>query len=140
MSEILDRNVLEHSDVLSKLTRDIEALSDGPVTWSRGALTPRRTQHTVFVNGEITLEGAERPLVDANVETLAQMTLEAVKAHRGSIEGPVGLVWRIEPELHLFGDRLQLYTRLCFEPSLTQVAPGVWVETRMTESFPWVNR
>lgn len=125
---------------LDKLKSDIEALSAaGRILWSRGALTPRLTQHIVFANG------AEKPetqapafLAEASVVDLCAMTLIAVTAYRQKFEGPVDLIWRREPSLdsHWGGGKIAVSVRLCFEPTLVQVASGVWVEERLTRTGP----
>jgi len=73
------------------------------------------------------------------VERMCAMTLTAVTAYRNSVPGPVDLVWRVEPELRTdpeTGTR-SLYCRLCFEPSLVNVANGVWVESRLSLLDVW---
>lgn len=127
------QSALDVSAVLDALRERIEALSDTHPMYSRNAYTHRRTMHRIFANGALVEEGAERPHIFGNLQFLADSTYDAVKAHRDSIDGPVDLVWRVEPELREGPeDRLALYCRLCFEPSLTRVAPGVYVEQRMT--------
>lgn len=107
---------------LAWLTQEITALSDLAVMWSRSAYTARRTFHIAFANGFILSEGQELPLAVRYVpkddpQAMAEAVLAGVLDYRSSIKGPVGLVWRCEPEFR--DDMTYIYTRLCFEP-----APG----------------
>ncbi len=119
----------ESAAILADLKKRIEALGEGHVMWSRGALTARGTAHLIFVNGVVSREG--RPVARSGRLTLAEIaddTFGAVRAYRNMIPGAVELVWRVEPEVTEDGN---LYVRLCFEPSMALVADGVWVESRL---------
>ena len=138
MSEVEPQDARIEEQLVEKLRKDIESMSHGQVMYSRTAYTARRTPHVVFTNGVRKEESATYAPVDTD-EVMCAMTLTAVTAYRNSIPGPVDLVWRIEPELRTdpeTGTR-SLYCRLCFEPSLTKVAHGVWVESRLTASDIW---
>lgn len=80
---------------------------DKPVMWSRSAYTHRRTEHTQFLTA---------PCKD--VRRAVEVTVEAVNAYRNTIDGPVLLTWRIEPEVEISDEGVSVYVRLCFEPDL----------------------
>ena len=138
MSDALTLEPVVQTDegILAKLKADIEALSDGAIMWSRSVYTARRTVHRIFKNGMEIPEGGIAILMgDVDLAELAERQLIAIKAYRQTIAGDVDLVWRVEPEARVGeGGELNLYTRLCFEPSLDNVAKGVWVE-RTTRGF-----
>ena len=128
---------VDYEATSAQLKIDIEGLAER-VMYSRAALTARLTQHTVFVNGLVKTEGVEMVLGSSRTPSeLAEMTLMAVLALRNQHRGPVDLIWRVEPEFREQDGNVDLYVRLCFEPSLTQVAAGVWVEKRMAELTPF---
>lgn len=110
------------------LTRQVEGLSNNPPAYSRTAYTPRRTRHVIFVDGALKEEGC-----GCSPAELVEIQFTAIKAYRQTIPGPVDVVWRIGPEIAYPNGRARIYTRLCFEPSLTQVAKGVWVAEGLTE-------
>ena len=139
MSEVDLKEPLTDDQLVEKLRTDIEGLSDSAPMYSRNAYTHRRTPHVVFANGSRKAETEMSCPVDT-VERMVANTLIAVVAYRNSVPGPVDLVWRIEPELRTDPETGQrsLYCRLCFEPSLTKVAHGVWVESRLTAQDIWL--
>ena len=129
---------LTDEQLVEKLRTDIESLSAGSPMHSRNAYTHRRTPHVVFANGAIRPEGGMSQPIDT-VERMCAMTLTSVTAYRYTVPGAVDLVWRVEPELRTdpaTGTR-SLYCRLCFEPSLVNVAHGVWVESRLSMLDAW---
>ena len=139
MTKTLEKPAVTTDEALvEKLRKDIESMSTGALMYSRTAYTARRTPHVVFSNGVRKTEGEMSVPVDT-VEKMCVATLVAVVAYRNSIPGPVDLVWRIEPELREDPETgvRSMYCRLCFEPSLTKVANGVWVESRLTEQDIW---
>ena len=139
MTETLEKPVVTTDEALvERLRKDIESMSTGALMYSRTAYTARRTPHVVFANGSIRPEGQMSVPVDT-VEIMCANTLTAVTAYRNSIPGPVDLVWRMEPKLRADPETgvRSMYCRLCFEPSLTKVANGVWVESRLTEQDIW---
>ena len=134
MSESIVFEPITDEQHVEGLRTSIEALAVGVPMYSRNAYTHRRTPHVVFKNGYEVREGDPAPPVDL-LAVMCRETLNSVTAYRNSIPGPVDLVWRIEPELRTnpaTGTR-SLYCRLCFEPSLANVAKGVWVDSRLTE-------
>lgn len=138
MSETVTIEPLTDEQLVEKLRKNIESMSHGQVMYSRTAYTARRTPHVVFANGVRKEEFAAYAPVDTD-EVMCAMTLTAVTAYRNSIPGPVDLVWRVEPKLQTdpeTGAR-DLYCRLCFEPSLANVAKGVWVESRLSLLDIW---
>ena len=138
MSEVDLKEPLTDDQLVEKLRTDIEGLSDSAPMYSRNAYTHRRTPHVVFANGVRKEEFAAYAPVDTD-EVMCAMTLTAVTAYRNSIPGPVDLVWRVEPKLQTDPETgvRDLYCRLCFEPSLVNVANGVWVESRLSLLDVW---
>lgn len=134
ISEAADAATDARRALEARMRTQIEALCEGRVEYSRTAMTARLTQHKQFVNGaekaemEVAAKHGGRP-----VEELVDATIHAVKSYRASIDGPVNLVWRIEPEISEDADGPRVYVRLCFEPVIVNLAPGVWVEKRITE-------
>lgn len=119
-------------DILANLKADIEALGEGHPMWAKSAYTHRGTLFEVFVNGVQVAEGQEYIFPNEDLKALADATLIAIKAYRQRFLGAVRLVWRGEPRVEIVKDshgrsRVSLYTRLCFEEALTEVAKGVWV-------------
>lgn len=107
--------------VQEALRNEIEALSAQQPMYSRSAYTHRRTRHVAFGNGAIVSEMGAWPIQgDRTLIELARDTLKAVKAYRDTIDGPVLLTWRIEPEITHYdrAEDVRLYVRLCFEPDL----------------------
>ncbi len=127
------RETPSDEEVLAKLKRSIESLCDGVIMWSRSAYTARRTAHHIFINGVDLPEGdCYEQFVDLDLPDLAERQLITIRAYRQTFPQDVGLVWRCEPEVRVTEEgHLRLYTRLCFEPSLTKVAQGVWVENHV---------
>lgn len=119
-------------DIALKLKADIEALVEGRVMYSRSALTARLTQHTVICNGSFLGEEGTVRIAPSDPQDMADATLRFAEIMRRAISGPVDLVWRVEPRFEQDG---KLYTRLCFEPVIQQVAPGVWVEQRLFDDY-----
>ncbi len=96
-------------------TLQIEALSDRPPAYSRTAYTSRFTQHVVFANGAIKLEG-EKTIEPREPVEMVQDLVAAVKAYRDTVKAPQLLVWRCEPQFSRDEKgHITSYARLCFE-------------------------
>lgn len=117
------------------LKTSIEALTERHPTWSRSAYTTRQTIHRVFSNGVAKAEMENHAPAWSDPQKLAQRTFEVILAYRREIQGPVDLIWRVEPEMIRRDHGVECYVRLSFEPSLIRVAGGVWVEQRLTEGL-----
>lgn len=92
----------------------IEDLSERPPMWSRNAYTHTRAIHVAFCNGAIKLEGECAPTVKS-VRDAAEDTLTAIRVYRATIDGPVLLTWRCEPELEREPSGVRVYCRLALE-------------------------
>lgn len=122
---------------IAELKSQIEALSDGAVMWSRNALTNRRTPHKQFINGAEVHEhrdGGDTIWSSMPLGELITAQRVAITRYRESIEGPVDLVWRREPEIRRSDKGVSLYTRLCFEPSIIEVSKGIWVNVELSDT------
>lgn len=142
MSEVMRKKGVVEEGLEHRLFESIEALVDGRITHSSGATTDRGTVHRVFRNGVRVLEGAvvpheAKPVSADNgfkayceaIQDIEARTILAIRAYRDEIKGPANLVWRVKPELR----DGSVYVRLSFEPSLRQVAPGIWIEERLLD-------
>lgn len=121
------------NEILEELRQKIEALAfdRAPMT-CRNHTTHRGTLIVTFVNG-VWCHGGEfgvRPPFGEDLEALASMTFDQIKAYRGTIPGPVELVWRVEPMITTDENGKSLRVRLCFEPVLKKVNEDVYVTER----------
>ena len=97
--------------------------------WSRYAYTPRRTVHKQFLAESVAPKADYGYIGDDKIHIqtqpgwtaimVARAAFKAIKEYRDTIDGPVLLVWRIEPEIERREKSgVRIYTRLCFEPDL----------------------
>ncbi len=120
-------------EILAELKTAIEALSQGVTMYGRTAYTARRTPYAAFGNGAQRDEMTAPTYPTEDLRELVAMHLIAITAYRQTLNGPVDLVWRCEPEVRIVeGGKPMLYSRLAFEPTITQVANSVWVEEMLT--------
>lgn len=105
------------------------------LTWG----THRDTVNIVFDQFGVLPEGSETRWSDASAQDVAWQVFNHVAAYRQSIAGVVDLVWRRYPEIDRSERGVRITTRLCFEPTLVQVAQGVWVEVRLVFAKGSVN-
>ena|SRR3990167_9290283 len=94
----------------------VEDMSEHRPQWSREAYTHSRVAHIAFSNGQIKVEGEAPEVRSGNVRDLADATLNAIRAYRETIRGPVLLTWRCEPEVRREADDVFVYARLALEP------------------------
>lgn len=118
-------------DAVGWLIANIRDLAAGDPMWSKNAYTHRRTVHQVFHPLGVKVEG-KAPWFCDDVMQAARDTFDHVKAYRKTFKGDVHLVWRREPEVLRENGKVTITVRLCFEPVLVEVSPGVWIEERLT--------
>lgn len=130
----------EHADedfaALVWLTESIDKLSRASPMRAYNWSTHRGTKFIVFgVNGVLE-EGAESVWSDLSAQKASEAVFGHVAAYRRTFNGPVDLVWRRDAELDRSERGIRMTVRLCFEPTLVQVAKGVWVESRLAQMDP----